>query len=52
MFDTSRVDKYLSLTDWARRRYVVNGKGLVVIERGKPTRYSEIERMAWTKYLA
>ena len=45
-----RIEKYLRLTDWARRRYTVDGV-LPVLDRGDPTPYTVIERRAAVYYL-
>jgi len=50
MTKRQRIEKYLRLTDWARRRYTVDGV-LPVLDRGDPTPYTCIERMAAVHYL-
>jgi hypothetical protein len=43
-------DKYIRITEWARKRYEING--ILLIATGYNwSRYSKIERMAWDKYI-
>lgn len=43
-------DRYLKIVEWARRRYTRNGV-LITYIGTTPSRYTEIEGMAWTKYI-
>lgn len=44
------IDKYLKITTWARRRYA--DRGYLVISVGdRLSRYSQIERSAWDRYM-
>jgi len=43
-------DKYLKITFWLMKRYTKNG-ALILEKGGIPGRYSELERMAWDKYI-
>ncbi len=45
------AEKYLKLTTWARNRYSYEGN-LIVSVGGVPTKYTRIERAAWTRYMA
>jgi len=45
------ITKYLKLVRWAGRRYTVNG-WLIAMVGNSPTRYEQIARAAWQKYMA
>lgn len=45
------VTRYLTLVNWARRRYTRDGL-LVVNIGGSDTAYVRIERAAWRRYMA
>lgn len=45
-----RIDRYLAIRAWTRRRYTDNG---IVVTRfgGRPTAYTRIERLAFERYI-
>ena len=49
----NNFDKFIKITSWARSRYY--GKegypGLVLDRGGIPSKYYQIETMAWRKYI-
>lgn len=46
----TKYDKYLKITEWAKKRYTVNG--ILLIATGYNwSKYSIIEQLAWNKYL-
>jgi hypothetical protein len=48
----NNFDKFLKVTMWAARRYRNAETGLLVLSHGtKPTIYSEIETLAWKRYI-
>ena len=44
------VDKYLKVALWLRKRYTVNDR-LVISIGGSPSRYKQLETLAWDKYM-
>lgn len=44
------VDRYLSIVQWARRRYSRGGL-LTISVGGAPAPYSRIETAAWARYM-
>jgi hypothetical protein len=49
MTQDERIDRYLRLVHWARRRYTV-GNRLDVSIGGRATRYKRIEQAAFARY--
>jgi hypothetical protein len=45
-----KIDRYLALVDWARRRYTESGR-LTTHIGGRATRYTQIESAAAGRYL-
>lgn len=45
------MTQYLKICRWSQRRYGLNGC-LVITQGGQPTRYSRIEALAWSRYMA
>lgn len=44
-------DRYLSIVEWARKRYQ-DANGTIILDTGGvPSVYSKIEEMAWRKYI-
>jgi hypothetical protein len=46
------VSRYLQIIDWAKRRYTDKHGWLVTHIGHCPTRYAEIERLAWRRHIA
>ncbi len=45
-----RVNRYLAIVEWSRKRYTVNG--LLTVSIGHTLSiWSRIERSAWSKYM-
>lgn len=50
--DIARVDRYLQLMAWARRRYTYAGRLVLRTRNRTPSVYTRIENAAWNKYMA
>ena len=44
------IDKYLKVTTWASKRYADRNR-LVISVGDRLSKYSQIERAAWNKYM-
>jgi len=49
----NKFDKFLKVTMWAQKRYYGKEEhtGLVLHRGGIPSKYYQIETMAWRKYI-
>lgn len=49
----NNFDKFLKVTMWAQRRYYgkEEHRGLVIDRGGIPSKYRNIETLAWRKYI-
>ena len=47
--DPAKVDRYLKIERWARKRYTDQSGRVVITVGGKPTRYALIENVAAVK---
>ena len=45
------VDRYANIVAWARKRYQDSFGNLVLSVGDRPSKYSRIDKAAWTKYI-